>query len=460
MVIFFTSVITIFIGWFCLWYSSLGLYEPAEHWLNDVMALKERRATEIRGPKIVIVSGSNALFGIDSHLLERLQKKPVLNMATHGGLPLAYHMHQAVRNSGPGDLVVMPLELSYYSMSSNVPTTWEMTNLQTWGWRYIAKDLPSLVHYFRYAQPADAIRRLLRFTSLPATPSDVLNATADENSRRIIPLWQGYNYKSVNARGDIFVRRGDTEYESNDSYDFGNVQPYAAKLLRDTRKQVEARGARLVLIWPVTFKNPAFDLTGQEAQRRVAALENSLTAAGLTMLCEAVDFQFNQSYSFQTRYHLGAHGAVLRTAALSQCIDGERPDRSFGQALLTERLREASTTNPCPLGEVVTLMPPFQRQGRSGYESLGPFFLDVTDTNATPGRSPVVVCESGHALGPAHSLIAQIGDGRFSHYMGAIYFSAFDNSDPNSNGHTYTIVLPEKYDRVLSGPTGSRQWSN
>lgn len=49
--------------------------------------------------------------------------------------------------------------------------------------------------------------------------------------------------------------------------------------------------------------------------------------------------------------------------------------------------------------------------------------------------------EDGKPLGPAHSLhvdIRQFGGGRFSHWDGAIWFSALDSSDPRTNGRTYS----------------------
>lgn len=99
----------------------------------------------------------------------------------------------------------------------------------------------------------------------------------------------------------------------------------------------------------------------------------------------------------------------------------------------------------CPAGQTVTLARPFKHQEGHAYMLVGPFFQGVADTDQLPKRSPVVVCEDGHRLDPPYSLVADIaklGMGRFNHYMGAIFFSASDNSDPNTNGRTYSIVLP------------------
>jgi hypothetical protein len=67
------------------------------------------------------------------------------------------------------------------------------------------------------------------------------------------------------------------------------------------------------------------------------------------------------------------------------------------------------------------------------------------DTAASPWNSPLVLCEDGCALGPSHAVhddIRQTGRGRFSHWHDMLNFSTSDNSDPNGNGRTYTLVQP------------------
>lgn len=60
--------------------------------------------------------------------------------------------------------------------------------------------------------------------------------------------------------------------------------------------------------------------------------------------------------------------------------------------------------------------------------------------------SPIALYEDGKELGPAHSTfkdIYHLGGGRFSHLKGRQFvFSTSDNSDPNTNGRAYWVVLP------------------
>ena len=66
------------------------------------------------------------------------------------------------------------------------------------------------------------------------------------------------------------------------------------------------------------------------------------------------------------------------------------------------------------------------------------------DTNDAPTASVLRVFEDGRELGPAHSQyvdIEQSGGGRFTHYETALWFSASDNSNPLTNGRSYTYQV-------------------
>jgi hypothetical protein len=55
--------------------------------------------------------------------------------------------------------------------------------------------------------------------------------------------------------------------------------------------------------------------------------------------------------------------------------------------------------------------------------------------------SVLVVLEDGLPLARAHAghdEIRQLGRGRYSHWSGTIYFATSDDSDPRTNGRSYT----------------------
>jgi len=95
-------------------YIQLGNETQGSRWVYDAYNLKEEAASEILEPKIVIVSGSNGLFGVDSDLLSHHLGKPVVNYAVHAGLGPAYILYKSKKVLKPGDIAILPIEYSHY----------------------------------------------------------------------------------------------------------------------------------------------------------------------------------------------------------------------------------------------------------------------------------------------------------------------------------------------------------
>ena len=111
----------------------------------------------------------------------------------------------------------------------------------------------------------------------------------------------------------------------------------------------------------------------------------------------------------------------------------------------------ASFIDPRPKARIVVqLLPPFRHEaghafsarGRPGeYAAVAPF----ADEPREEGFSRSVVYEDGQMLGAGHSsfgAIRDLGQGRFLHLPGPVYFSSTDNSDPNTNGRRYWLAIP------------------
>ena len=82
------------------------------------------------------------------------------------------------------------------------------------------------------------------------------------------------------------------------------------------------------------------------------------------------------------------------------------------------------------------------RQGHCFYKDIRTIFGpgDIVDK---PTDSRLFLFEDGKPIGSPHTgigLIERDGAGNFSHWEGVFYFSASDNSNPNTNGYSYTVA--------------------
>lgn len=98
----------------------------------------------------------------------------------------------------------------------------------------------------------------------------------------------------------------------------------------------------------------------------------------------------------------------------------------------------------CPSGKVTALTRPFKKNP-GAFAYVKELKLDVPgDAPDNPTRSNVIACENNDLLGPMHAPhadIAKEGRGRYSHWGDSILFSTSDNSDPNTNGRSYSLVV-------------------
>jgi hypothetical protein len=309
---------------FAIWWASLGYYQPAEHWIPEALLVKEHRAQSIKVPKLIIVSGSNALFGIDSPTLERFIGRPVVNLATHASLPLEFHAAEVLKFAGPGDIVLMPLEYEYYASDDSV-TSWHVRNLSTWGNDFLKASLWRSISYFRHSALADVIDRLYARQPIPVDPQAVVLSTAAANSSGIFPTWAGYSYRSINSYGD-FISGGGAHNQTNPPYLVSLPTEFALDILRNLQRSLALRGAKLELTWPVSIRSETFDISSERDHASVEHLRQALTKAGLTVICKDDAFQLNPSLFLNTRYHTDEKGTQYRTAALASCLSGNKID--------------------------------------------------------------------------------------------------------------------------------------
>ncbi len=112
---FFSTLVILFFVWSTLIIFQSGNPTLSSQWVYDAYQKKERIANSINGKKIVVVAGSNVLFGVDSKLLSKAFKLPVVNYGVNAGIELPYILYISKKIIKKGDIVLLPLEYPMYS---------------------------------------------------------------------------------------------------------------------------------------------------------------------------------------------------------------------------------------------------------------------------------------------------------------------------------------------------------
>lgn len=112
---FIIGIVFSFFVWVGIIFGQTGAATKGSQWVYDTYVKKQKLAKSIKQRKIVIVAGSNALFGIESKMLSRAFHMPVINYGVNAGIELPLTLELAKRVINRGDVVIAPLEYSMFS---------------------------------------------------------------------------------------------------------------------------------------------------------------------------------------------------------------------------------------------------------------------------------------------------------------------------------------------------------
>ncbi|WP_241433154.1 hypothetical protein [Listeria cornellensis] len=140
------------------------------------MRIKEKYATEIEGPKRLIVGGSDALYSFNTDLISEKTNVPTVNFGLNVGLGMGFILDVARRNIKSGDEVILCLAYSLYFKPSYDVFAYEYyrmlrkRELRHFSWKqhgyYILLNLKLNIKYFmqKFKSGEEGEQRPLHFS--------------------------------------------------------------------------------------------------------------------------------------------------------------------------------------------------------------------------------------------------------------------------------------------------------
>jgi hypothetical protein len=92
----------------------MGAQTQTARWIYELDKSKISYSQSIKTPKILLVSGSNTLYGLSCATISQETKLPCVNTALTQELGLDYILSHARHLANPDDIIVMPLEYQLY----------------------------------------------------------------------------------------------------------------------------------------------------------------------------------------------------------------------------------------------------------------------------------------------------------------------------------------------------------
>jgi hypothetical protein len=314
-------------GYFVLFQSLFGPYYMASYWLRDAQIVKEYIARSARGPKIAIMGGSNALFGMDSRSLQKQIGLEVVNLATHAGLPLKYLLGKFVSSLKSGDIVILSLEYEYYGRSRDFTySRWFTEQMLAWEKTFYTK-LPfqeKLKFFKSFSWPRMLAHVILRFQ---AKRRELLEPNA--LIEKIKSIWKSnayggpYSRKNLNELGDVANCSG-SFYKEKANYPIQSpsfaLSAHTVKWLGIFIDYCQRQGILVLATWPCSIKDDDFDFSNPIIQENETKVIRFYEERGVPVLGVPLDFNFERKYFRGTAYHLNEKGKKIRTSRLVQLL--------------------------------------------------------------------------------------------------------------------------------------------
>lgn len=266
---------------------------------SDYMASiidKHKRLDQFDNNRLLLIGGSNLAFGIDSGLIEEEFNVNVINLGLHAGLGLKFIINEAMSSVKKGDIVLLSLEYPLYDESSQ-PSIDLINHTQT--------IYPNSKSFY------DISLKDNFFISLQNSKKWF--------DRQNIQIDSVYNRKYFNKYGDVVGHL--TKAQPKDIDDRGVMNKINidnnVSLLHELYLKCNSLDAKLYIVFPNypisefnKNKTVIYDLK-EQIKTKVDFIE---------MINEPETFVFEDSFFFDTVFHLNAKGRQKRTKMLIKIL--------------------------------------------------------------------------------------------------------------------------------------------
>jgi hypothetical protein len=280
-----------------------------DQWVAQSYASKLALADTVQGPRVLIIGGSGALFGLDSAALSDRLGRPVINLGVNAGVQSQFIRHYAYEAIRPGDWVILPLEYPLYHDRHKVNFAFNSYWLSHPGIESLELSLVQLAQLFWFTSFA---RIMDGYVGLP-------------NGYRVEGL---YGPQNLNELGDqINSESARQEVWMREAVEGSATQHYGEEALRYQANwdrwaalahTIEAQGGCAVFIPPAMLDRPEYRV-GREYDYYVS-LPAQARAHGLDYHGNPLDFMYPEAQFFDTNYHLNAEARKQHTSQVASVL--------------------------------------------------------------------------------------------------------------------------------------------
>lgn len=271
-------------------------------WVNECLQKKNAAVQQIQ-PRLVILSGSNSLFGFSAERFTNKHGIPTVNAAIHAGLGPNYILDYGRKYIAPGRVFVLPLEYQQYgkpSTSANGAFLYQVVGFDPdyfWNMGAIEKM------QFAIGIPWIDRLRLLKGKFMPSPRNDI-----DGYQSRNLNAWGDETSNTLESRADTAVSKVNAmsapQFEINEDA-WEEIENFVA--------DVRAGGGNVVLAYPNIYTKY---LDTQKNSVFFSELAHRAKSIKVKLVGNPDAARYDESLLFDTPYHQNTTGQRLATDRL------------------------------------------------------------------------------------------------------------------------------------------------
>lgn len=271
-------------------------YKNPQTWIHNAMLKKEKIASQITQPKILVTGGSNVIYGVKTYEFQKQFGIPSVNFGVNAGLEIDYILDIAKRNLKSGDIVILPLEYEHFHKTKNLNQS----------------RIAYILNYDRqYFDQLSSIEKLRYLTSI-SFDEFIMSFFANKNEIN-------YNSKTINQNGDETANFDQTKinaFINRKSHDIAISETvfsesYGVEKIIEFAKWCETNNIKLFLSWGSTIDFPVYHT--KQYQDYFDTMCTYFRNKNINILGHPNDFLYDKKYFYDTNYHLNSDGMENRT---------------------------------------------------------------------------------------------------------------------------------------------------
>jgi hypothetical protein len=336
------AVAVLFFG-LSVWRGAGTPYPDAFDRTRRLVLLKRELAAAAPSPKLIIVAGSNALYGMRASLIEQVTGRTAVNFSTQAGLGTRMLLHEARRVAQPGDTLILPLE-PHVVINERVDSVIPASVQYALGFDFL-RDMGSPLEAIQYLRLL-SIKRILGAAWLNFDP-----AAFEKGYLEPIDRWGDYRGAydvAVDTLAALASVRAAETYEApNEKLECPSTKDLSGipsiELLLRFKEWASGSGIGIVLTWPNRLNTPL--LRSREQICEQTGTRDFLARRGFQFVGSLADSLLPMDMMHDTLFHPTEAGAVVRTRRFLASFCAETPICASGWQV---RLAQLDAQTPIP----------------------------------------------------------------------------------------------------------------